>query len=201
MTSSSSRLPLVVIGASTGGPNALAEILSCLPKTFKAVVVIIQHVDKEFSAGLAEWLDRRTPLKVILAPEGCRPEPGMVYVAGTNDHLIFKPDFTFSYISQLVNIPYHPSVDIFFKSIISCRFSNLTWGRKYSGGTAVLLTGMGRDGAEGLLSLRKAGWHTIAQDQTTSVVYGMPRAAREIDAAMEILPLMEIAPAILKMFG
>lgn len=184
--------PLIVIGSSAGGPKTLAFILSTLPTTFKAVIIIVQHVDEAFSGGLAEWLDAQTPLRVRLATGGARPVPGNVYVAGMNDHLVLTRTLTFAYTPEPRDIPYRPSVDVLFKSVAK------HWPNK---GGAILLTGMGRDGAEGLAILRKAGWHTIAQDKKTSVVYGMPKAAKELGAATEILPLEEIGPAILKILN
>ncbi|MCP4346329.1 MAG: chemotaxis response regulator protein-glutamate methylesterase [Desulfobacterales bacterium] len=184
--------PLVVIGSSTGGPKALAKILSDLPNAFEAVTVIVQHVDEKFSAGLADWLDAQTLLQVKLAAEGERPETGKVYVAGTNDHLIFTPRLTFSYTPEPGNISYRPSVDVFFESVATHWLTDLSR-------IAVLLTGIGRDGAKGLATLRQAGWHTIAQDEKTSVVYGMPKAAKELNAATEILPIEDIGQTVLSL--
>ncbi|MFP4346928.1 MAG: chemotaxis-specific protein-glutamate methyltransferase CheB [Thermodesulfobacteriota bacterium] len=195
----SPRPPLVVIGSSAGGPKALADILSRLPETLEATLVVIQHVDKEFSAGFVDWLDAQCSLRVKLAVEGGRPAAGVVHVAGTDDHLILTPDYTFSYIPGESDSPYHPSVDVFFKSLVGyCPARPGPTPYRRIGCVGVLLTGMGRDGAEGLLTLYRAGWHTIAQDESTSVIYGMPRAAKEIGAATEVLPIDKIAPAILK---
>ncbi len=190
---SADRLPnLVVIGSSTGGPKALSMILSDLPPDFDSAVVIVQHVDERFSAGLVDWLDAQSPLKVQLATEGARPKANRVYVAGTNDHLIFSKHLTFSYTPEPGATNYRPSVDVFFSSII--RYWPPPNGSRR--GVAVLLTGMGRDGAEGLAALRRAGWHTIAQNKETSVVYGMPKAARDLEAAVEILPIEQISECI-----
>ena len=186
---SNSVPPLIVIGSSTGGPKALAEVLSSLPAELGAGVVIAQHVDSEFSGGLADWLNAQTDLNVRLASEGCRPALATVFLAGSNDHLILTPDLTLAYTTEPGNIPFRPSVDVFFKSVAKL------WPSK---GVAVLLTGMGRDGAEGLAVLRRAGWYTIAQDEATSVIYGMPKAAKELGAATDILPIGEVGPAILR---
>ena len=180
---------LIAIGSSTGGPKALATILSVLPENLDAAVVICQHVDLQFAQGLAEWLNSQTPLAVTLAQEGMRPRSGTVLVAGTNDHVVFGPDRALHYTVHPREYPYRPSVNTFFESI------RKYWPRK---DLAILLTGMGRDGAEGLTALKKAGWHTIVQDEETSVVYGMPAAAVELGGAVEILPLEKIAGAILK---
>ncbi len=179
--------PMIAIGSSTGGPKALSEVVSRLPQKPGAPIVIVQHVDAQFASGLVDWLSSQTKLKVVLAEAGLGPEPNIVFVAATNDHLILADDMTFRYVPEPRGNPYRPSVDVFFRSLAD------TWKGK---GVAVLLTGMGRDGANGLLALRKAGWHTIARDQVTSLVYGMPKAAAEMNAAAEILPIEKIADAI-----
>jgi two-component system response regulator WspF len=181
--------PLIVIGSSTGGPKALAGVLSNLPKDLDAAIVIVQHVDGAFSAGLADWLGHQTPLTVRLAPQGGRPMKGTVHMAGTGEHLVLTPDLRFSYTQEPRNSHYRPSVDTFFRSVAN------HWPEKC---VAVLLTGMGRDGAEGLALLRQAGWYTLAQDEATSIVYGMPKAAKELGSAIEILPIEKIAPAIIR---
>lgn len=181
--------PVIVIGSSTGGPKALVEIVSNMPVGVNVSIIIIQHVDVQFVNGLIEWLAGYTEMNVTLASEGVFPEGNTVYVAGTNDHLVMGEDCTFHYVVEPRDNPYRPSIDAFFLSVAQ------NWPVK---GVAVLLTGMGRDGAQGLLSLREAGWHTIAQDEKTSVVYGMPRAAAQMDAAKEILPIEKIAESVIK---
>jgi two-component system, chemotaxis family, response regulator WspF len=181
--------PLIVIGSSTGGPKTLVKIFSQLPKDLKAAVVVVQHLDQEFSAGLAEWLSSQTSLQVRVAMRGGLPEKGVVDVAATNDHLVVTSGLTFAYTPEPFENPYRPSVNVFFRSV--ARY----WPDI---GCGIVLTGMGRDGAAELLTLRSLGWHTIAQDQATSIVYGMPKAAKELHAAVEVLPLERIAPAILK---
>lgn len=181
--------PLIVLGASTGGPAALADILSRLPAVVNAAVVITQHIDKEFSTDLALWLGTRCPLNVKVATPGCRPQTGTVWLAGTNDHLVLTKHGTLEYRVEPAECFYRPSVDVFFKSVAA------HWSPP---GVAVLLTGMGRDGGEGLLALRRCGWRTLTQDEATSIVYGMPRAAVELDAAEKILPLGAIADAIMQ---
>lgn len=180
--------PMIAIGASTGGPAALADILHGLPEKLAAPVVIVQHVDEQFAPGLADWLKTHSRLPVRLAAENIVPEPGVVHVAGTNDHLVLDTGRRFLITREPLDYPYRPSVDVFFNSL--CR----NWP---FGGAAVLLTGMGRDGAAGLLNLRRAGWRTIAQDKATSVIYGMPKAAADLGAAEQVLPLRKIAGAIL----
>jgi two-component system response regulator WspF len=126
---------------------------------------------------------------VRLATDGCRPEAGAVWVAGTNNHLAMQPNLTLSYTAEPRAYLYRPSVDVFFESLA------VHWPRKDA---AVLLTGMGGDGAQGLKTLRDIGWRTIAQDEATSVVYGMPKVAAEIGAAGRILALDEIGPALVE---
>jgi two-component system response regulator WspF len=188
--------PLVAIGASTGGPAALAHILSGVPARFPAALVIIQHVDAQFAASLADWLQAQTSLTVRLAHEGCRLEVGTVWLADTNDHMVLTPQHTLSYVAEPRDYPYRPSVDVFFKSLVKDGAEH--WPAKAAG---VLLTGMGRDGAKGLAVLRRAGWYTIAQDQASSVVYGMPKAAAEVGAAKQILSLEAMASALVQFFG
>jgi two-component system response regulator WspF len=183
---------LVAIGASTGGPKALATVLQGLPADLDAAVAIVQHLDVQFAAGLSEWLNEQTELPVSLAREGMRPQSGEVYVAGTNDHLVLGADLAFHYTAEPTDYPYRPSVDEFFASV----------GRHCSRpGLAAVLTGMGRDGARGLLALRQAGWHTIAQDEKSCIVYGMPKAAYEVGAAVEVLPLEQMTSAIVRKIG
>jgi len=181
--------PLVAIGSSTGGPKALATILAGLPGEFPAAIVICQHVDLQFAGGLASWLNSQTKLTVDIAREGLQPRPGAALVAQTNDHLVLGTDGALHYTEHPRDYPYRPSVNALFESL------RKNWPRN---DVAVLLTGMGRDGGEGLSALFKAGWHTIVQDEKTSVVYGMPAAAVELGGASEILPLDQIAGAIVK---
>jgi len=184
--------PLVAVGASTGGPRALAAMLARMPRSFVAGIVVIQHVGAQFSAGLAEWLSSQTSLEVRVARNGEQVAPGVVLVAGTDDHLVMVGGGRLQYTPEPRTCPYRPSVDAFFKS------AAIHWPVKSLG---VLLTGMGADGAQGLLALRAAGWRTIAQDEATCVVYGMPRAAAELGAAAEVLPIDRIAVAVAEFAG
>lgn len=179
--------PLVAIGCSTGGPAALTTILSKLPADFPAAIVIIQHVDVEFADGFASWLDEQTPLSVRIAKPGDRPTVGSILVAGTSDHLHMESGGQLQYTANPVDYVYRPSVDVFFKSAAQ------HW---MTGMVGVLLTGMGRDGAEGLLALKKNNVYTIAQDEASCAVYGMPKAAVAINAACTILHINDMAAAI-----
>ena len=180
--------PLIVIGASTGGPAALLEIFKALPTGFPAAIVVVQHVDITFSADLANWLGQQSSLPVNVAEPGCQPQKGIIWIAGTNDHLIMTAEKKLVYRAEPKDVFYRPSVDVFFHSVAA------NWSAR---GLGVVLTGMGRDGAEGLLSLRKSGWRTIAQDKKTSVVFGMPKAAAECGAALKIMPIDRIAQELI----
>ncbi|MNI21494.1 Chemotaxis response regulator protein-glutamate methylesterase [compost metagenome] len=188
---SPSRQRLIAIGSSAGGPAALEVLLKGLPRDFSAAIVLVQHVDQVFAAGMAEWLSSASGLNVRLAREGEPPQPGAVLLAGTNHHIRLLKNGTLAYTAEPVNEIYRPSIDVFFESVAS-----------YWNGDAVgvLLTGMGRDGAQGLKLLRQQGYLTIAQDQQSSAVYGMPKAAAAIDAAVEIRALDKIAPRLLEIF-
>jgi two-component system response regulator WspF len=181
------RDQLIGIGASAGGPTALAKVLAHLPGDFPAPVVIVQHVDAQFTAGLANWLGGHTALRVRLAHDGDRPEAGTALLAGQDDHLLFASPVRLAYTCQPLDCAYRPSVDLFFKS------ANRFWPSDVIG---VVLTGMGRDGAEGLRVLHSNGHHTIAQDHPSSAAYGMPGAAAELHAASEILALDKIGPRL-----
>lgn len=182
---------MIAIGASTGGPAALAKILSTLPADFPAPIGIVQHVDSQFVDSFAQWLNDQIALPVTVARDGDRLTKGQVLVAGSDDHLVLSRNGRLVYTPDPADYPYRPSVNTFFESLVS------HWKGSVTG---VLLTGMGRDGADGLLALREQGWHTIAQDQATSAVYGMPKAAAEINAASEILALGAIGQTIAKLF-
>jgi len=182
---------MVAIGASAGGPAALAQLLSGLPKEFPAAIVVVQHVDEKFVDGMAGWLNQISPLPVRVANEGDRPVIGTVLLAGSGDHLEFKTADKLGYSPEPKDTAYRPSIDVFFDSI----------SRKWKGqAAAVLLTGMGRDGAVGLRALRDRGIHTIAQDEKSSAVYGMPKAAAELEAAVDVLALDQIAPKLRTIF-
>ena len=175
---------LVAIGASSGGPTALAKLLGGLPGDLDAGVVIVQHIDAQFAPGMADWLCQFSPWPVRIAVNSDRPAAGVVLLAGTQNHLVFRGPEALAYSDQPASLVHRPSVDVFFDS------ANRHWRGDIIG---VLLTGMGRDGAAGLKALRAAGHHTIAQDAASSAVYGMPKAAAELGAAVEILSLDDIA--------
>jgi two-component system response regulator WspF len=132
-------------------------------------------------------MDSKIKMPVLIAGNSAIPEPGKVLIACTDDHLVMTPKLTLLYSVEPKENFYHPSVDVFFFSVAKC------WP---STGIAILLTGMGNDGAEGLLALRKRNWYTIAQDRDSSIVYGMPKAAAQLGAATDILPSNMIGGAI-----
>jgi two-component system response regulator WspF len=182
---------LVAIGASAGGPAALAQILGGLPRDFPAAIVIVQHVDAEFVPLMADWLNQVSTLPVRIARQGDRPEAGAALIAGTTDHLAFLNSYELGYTPEPRECHYRPSIDVFLESVV----------RHWKGRSAgVVLTGMGRDGANGLRAMREAGSPTIAQNAATSVVYGMPKAAAEQGAAAHILPIGEIARKLMGIF-
>jgi two-component system response regulator WspF len=175
--------PLIAIGASTGGPSALCAVLQALPPNPGAAIIVVQHVDAQFVDSFTRWLDEQVSLPVRLARPGEPPALDTVLVAGREDHLILRADGRLDYNPEPRALAYRPSVDVFFHSLAAQR-NDPTVG--------VLLTGMGRDGAKGLKAMRERSWYTIAQDQASCTVYGMPKAAKELDAAQEILPLESI---------
>ncbi len=184
----SESLPhIIAIGASTGGPQAVALILNSIETLPNAAIVLIQHIDAEFATGYSEWLNQATQHSVEMAANNGTPEAGKVYLADSIAHLRLNSYRRFIYDPEPASIAYRPSVNVFFHSLASLPVGEVT---------GVLLTGMGADGAEGLLSLKNHGQHTIAQNQESCIVYGMPKAAVELNAVSEILPLNQIGPAI-----
>lgn len=166
--------PLIALGASTGGPAALVKCLSGLPLNFGGAVLVVQHIDSQFVQGLAEWLNSQVPLPVRLAFPGDRPQAGQILLAQSQNHLILLPSLHLGYTAEPQDYPFHPSVNVLFGSLAH------HWPQP---GLAFLLTGMGRDGAQGLKQLRDRGWYTAAQDAASCSVYGMPKAAVEVGAA------------------
>ncbi|QYF93942.1 chemotaxis-specific protein-glutamate methyltransferase CheB [Massilia sp. PAMC28688] len=175
---------LLAIGASTGGPLAVSQILAGWIAPPGTAIVVVQHIDANFAGHFAKWLGEQLWLPVKVVDDGDMLEAGCVQIAKTNDHLTLSAHQRLHYAQEPRDYPYRPSVDVFFECV----------ARNWPGdATGILLTGMGRDGAQGLLSMRAAGKHTIAQDQASSAVYGMPRAAADLGAAQQILSLDQIA--------
>ena len=188
-------LELVAIGASTGGPKALAKILSRMPTERKTAFVVVQHIDAQFAAGLADWLNRQTAMVVRLAKPGDVPAAGTVLVAGGDRHLVMERDRTLSYTDAFSRVVHRPSVDVFFASLAKY-WPVATQKSGGISGKAILLTGMGRDGAKGLFALRSAGWMTFAESRESCVVYGMPKAAIALDAACKVMSVQAISEAL-----
>ena len=178
------RREVVVVGASTGGPAAIVEVLRGLPPSFTLPLLFVLHINEPFGSAFADWLDGQTPRRVAYARDGesIAAIGGRVVMAPAGRHMIVR-DRKLRLIDTPERHSCRPSVDVLFDSIAH------EFG---PGAAAALLTGMGRDGAAGMLEIHKAGGATIAQDEATSVIYGMPREAVLLGAADRSLPLGEI---------
>lgn len=184
------RYRIVTIGASTGGPQALQTILTQLPPKFPVPVVCIQHISQGFLQGLVDWLGRECRLPVKIAPFGEVPAPGHIYFTPEAKHLEFDRAGRFVYSSAPPYSGHRPSVTVTFNSIAK------SYGDSAVG---ILLTGMGRDGADGMLSIAQSGGLTIAQDEQSCVVFGMPKEAIALGAATHILPVKEISSLLVNL--
>jgi len=182
---------IVAIGSSTGGPTALLSILGRLPADFPVPIVVAQHIAEGFVPGLASWLDSGCKLSIQVATEGRDAAPGYAYLAPTGSNLVMD-GLVMRMEEPRTGQLYIPSADTLFESVCA------TYGR---GAIGVILTGMGADGARGLKCMREAGAATIAQDEETSTVYGMPKAAVECDAAGAVMGIDEMAEAIEELVG
>ncbi len=179
---------LVVIGASTGGPQALMTVLAALPTGLEAAVLVVQHMAEGFIAGLAGWLDQGIAPAVTVGESGRRLEPGTVTIAPSGGNLLVQDDRLRTLIAPPEPGQFHiPGIDATMLSVADAL------GPEAIG---VLLTGMGRDGAAGLLAMRDRGALTLGQDEATSAVYGMPAAAAALDAVDRQLPIEQIGPAL-----
>jgi len=177
---------VAAIAASTGGPSALAEVLRALPAELGIGIVIVQHVAEGFSAGLAESLDRESQISVREAQDGDEIKLGYAFLAPTGFHMVVRAYATGNRV-MLDKAPpvsgHRPSADVLFTSVAE------TYGHNSIG---VILTGMGSDGASGIVAIKNAGGRTIVQDKESCVVFGMPKAAIETGVVDEILPLDSI---------
>ncbi len=178
------RPPIVAIAASTGGPNALATVLAGL-QGLPATVLIVQHLHPDFTAGLLEWMARVCALPVQIATQDEIARPGRVYLAPGGVHLRLAPNRRMELHTEPATL-HRPSADQLFDSVAQHK----------SAGIGVLLTGMGEDGARGLLAIHRNGGRTLAQDEASCAVFGMPRAAQRLGAVTDLLPLDRIAAAI-----
>lgn len=180
---------LVAIGVSTGGPGALVEILRGLPPDFPLPILLVIHLGKLFAPAFAEWLDGQSPMRVTYARDGDPLPPfgqGRVVMAPPDLHLVVRQG-RLRLTEDAERHSCRPSVDVLFESLAR------ELGAECA---ACLMTGMGKDGAQGLLAIRQAGGKTIAQDEASSVVFGMPREAILLGAAEQVLALEKFAPAL-----
>jgi len=176
---SAPAIDVVGIGASSGGPKVLEELLSALPPTYALAVIVVQHMAEGFMPALLSWLQQRCPLPVRIAEEGEVILPRRVLFAPDWAHIVVQPEGRV-HLSEGDPVNGHrPSVDVTFSSLAK------VYGNRAAG---MLLTGMGADGAAGLLALRQAGGETFVQNEESCVVFGMPRAAIELGAAQNVLP-------------
>ncbi|MEP7188860.1 MAG: chemotaxis protein CheB, partial [Roseiflexaceae bacterium] len=182
-------VPLIVIGASTGGPRVVNELLSNLPGDLRAAVLVVQHIAQGFSAGMAEWLANASRLPVAVAVEGQTIRVGEVLIAPDTRDLLITKERTI-HLSDSPLLIQRPSIDI------SMQAAAEVFGARAIG---VLLTGMGRDGAYGMLTIKRSNGYTIAQDEATSTIFGMPRAAIQLGAALEVLPATHIAARLVEL--
>jgi two-component system chemotaxis response regulator CheB len=183
---------LIALGASTGGTQALEQVLRRFPADAPATV-IAQHMPEHFTASFAQRLDSLCAIRVKEATDGEYITPGLALVAPGGKHLIVQASGA-RWVARVKDGPkvHHqrPAVDVLFQSVARCAGPNAV---------AALLTGMGADGAKGMLAMRQAGAYTVAQNEATCVVYGMPREAVKLDAAVDVLPLDRIADAMLSL--
>jgi two-component system, chemotaxis family, protein-glutamate methylesterase/glutaminase len=191
--SAAKPVDIVAIGASTGGPGAVVEVLRKLPADYQVPILVVVHMNSPFGSAFTDWLDAQIERRVV-NPENGAPVAsarGRVIMAPGDRHLVVRERHMFL-TRDRERHSCRPSVDVLFESI-ACDYG--------ASAAACLLTGMGRDGALGLLRIREAGGITIAQDEATSVIYGMPREAAVLGAAVHILPLGEIGPRLASLQG
>lgn len=187
---------IIVIGTSTGGPRALQEVLPYLPADIPAAVLVVQHMPPGFTKSLAARLDALSKINVKEAEEGDKLKAGWAYIAPGDYHMVLKSASMGNYIINInKDSPvsgHRPSVNKTMSSVAELGHGSVI---------AVIMTGMGSDGSEGMLKIKKAGGKTIAQDESTCVVYGMPKAAVNIGAVDTIVPLNNITKEIIKIMG
>ncbi len=182
---------IVVIGASTGGPQALHELFTQLPQNFPVPIICVQHIYAGFLRGLMNWLANNCRLSIQIAQVGDLPKPGKIYFPPEQQHLELDAEGRFVYSNAPPVMGHRPSVTVTFKSV--ARF----YGKATVG---VLLTGMGSDGAEGMHDIASVGGLTITQDEATCVVFGMPKEAINLGSVKQVLPIGAIAPMLLTLF-
>lgn len=187
---------IIAIGTSTGGPRALQEILPKLPQNIPAAVLVVQHMPPGFTKSLADRLNTLSRINVKEAEEGDVLKQGWAYIAPGDFHMVINSyangEYRISINKESPVTGHRPSVNVMMKSVAESGHKNII---------AVIMTGMGSDGSEGMLEIKKAGGRTIAQDESTCVVYGMPKSAVKIGAIDTIAPLNNITAEILKNMG
>ena len=186
-----SKPKIVVIGASTGGPQALKELFTKLPHNFPVPIICVQHIYLGFLRGLMSWLANNCRLSIQIAQVGDQPKPGKIYFPPEQQHLELDAEGRFIYSNAPPFMGHRPSVTVTFKSVAQF------YGKTTVG---VLLTGMGRDGAEGMHDIASVGGLTITQDEATCVVFGMPKEAINLGAVKKVLPIAAIAPMLMTLF-
>lgn len=185
------RFKAVGIAASTGGPPALARLLKEIMPGFPVPIFVVQHIPAGFSQGLAEWLQSEIRLKVKQAEEGEKPLPGVIYLPADDRHLVFNRMGRIHLSTEPDRFGLRPNADFTFLSMAA------TWPGET---LTVVLTGMGRDGTEGMRRLSELNGYNIAQDEASSVIFGMPKAAIDAGVIHQVLPLSHIAPFINQIF-
>lgn len=184
------RIEIVLIVSSTGGPHALETIMKLLPVTFPLPMVIVQHISGEFVGNMVTWLSGATPLRIKLAEHGEKPMPGHIYIAPSDYHLRITFNGRFALSNDTEDYIHVPSGNILLESAAEVYGPNAI---------GVVLTGMGEDGAKGLLRMREQGAHTIVQDEATSIVFGMPKAAIDLGGSEYVEPVEKIAGLLVKL--
>ena len=180
----SGGVKVIAMGASTGGPPVIQQILTDLPRDLPAPILIVQHITSGFTSGFVQWLNQTTGMKISMAEQGETARPGQVYVAPEGVHLLLSASGALLLSASRPECGVRPSATVLFRSVAT------TFGKNAVG---VLLTGMGRDGADGLKLMKYRGAVTIAQDQQSSLIHGMPGEAIKLGAASRILPDSRIA--------
>lgn len=183
---------MFAIACSTGGPQALAKLLPCLPTDFPAPIVIAQHIAQGFAHGMTDWLDKLCSLKVSLAQEGDLLKAGVVYIAPSEKNLTIARDHHLIFTEAEQTDIYHPSCNKLLSSAAE------VFGKRCIG---IILTGMGKDGAQGIADIRAKNGITLAQNEASSVIYGMNRVAIEAGNISQVLDLSDIAPRMIELVG
>lgn len=191
-TSHSGPIRIVAIAASTGGPAALHRIFTSLPRDFRLPIVVVQHITAGFIGGLADWLRGSCPLNVTVAEHGEELRGGQVYLAPDTRHLGVTSSGRVAISDDAPRNGFRPSADYLFQSVAAA------YGSSVAG---VVLTGMGADGVEGLRDVKAAGGHVLAQDEASSIVYGMPKEAVAAGVVDAVLALDDIAPRLVHLLG